>query len=367
MPDLESGKAWSEFCEALSEAGRDLLRPTAPHTPLDLAEGHRYLTHMVRSAFELIVEGGDPAFPQLVPSLHETLKLGWDNPDNLHLNAHIRGEHDYRLWGTRGEAHYVSIAVYGGSYAKGGGTTVAYVELDDLEVAADGSFELVLSARPVPGNWVKLDGETTTLMIRQTFWDRTREAAGSFRIERLGAEGPPPPLSPEFMTAALGRAARYIRATNRIFFDFADRWRERPNTFVASDEARQAALQGIPGNRMTYGWWKLAPDEAAVIDFTPPPCRYWGFVLSNYWGQSFEDRYRPVHTNAKRARVRDDGSIRLVVAHRDPGLADANWMDTAGHAEGVWNFRWLLADEVLVPEPRILKWSELSEARRGGV
>jgi hypothetical protein len=42
-------------------------------------------------------------------------------------------------------------------------------------------------------------------------------------------------------------------------------------------------------------------------------------------------------------------------------------MDTAGHAEGVWNFRWLLADEVLVPEPRILKWSELSEARRGGV
>jgi hypothetical protein len=361
--DLASGKAWSGFCAALAEAASDLARPTAPGTPIDLAEGHRYLTHMVRSAFELIVEGGDPRFPRLTPSLHETLKLGWDNPDNLHLNAHIRGAYDYRLWGSRGDAHYASIAVYGGSYARGGGSTVAYVELDDLELGPDGGFDVILSAREHPGNWVRLDDETTTLMIRQTFWDRSSETPGVFRIERVGAEGPPPPLSTEFMEAALRRAARYIRGTNRIFFDFADRWRECPNTFVPGDEERQAALQGIPGNRMVYGWWKLGPEEAAVIDFTPPACRYWGFALSNYWGQSFDDRSRPVHTNARRARARGDGSIRLVVAHRDPGLADANWMDTAGHAEGVWNFRWLLADEPLIPDPRIVAWSDLQGGR----
>ncbi|MEE8508120.1 MAG: DUF1214 domain-containing protein [Myxococcota bacterium] len=359
--DLASGKAWSMFCRALEEAGHELRRPTAPSAPVDLAESHRFLTQMVRSAFELIMEGGDPAFPVMVPSLHETLKLGWDNPDNLHSNAHIRNEYEYRLWGTRGEAHYVSIAVYGGSYGKGGGRTVAYRELDELEVAADGRFEVILSEQEHPGNWIPLAPGTTTLMIRQTFWDRSRERPGVFQIERLGAEGPPPPLSPEFVEAALRRAARYIRGANRIFFDFADQWRKHPNTFVPADEEKQASLQGIPGNRMTYGWWKLGPDEAAVIDFSPPECRYWGFVLSNYWGQSFDYRHRPVHTNARRAVYRDDGSVRIVVAHRDPELPGSNWIDTAGHGEGVWNFRWLHAEEHLIPEARIVKWADRSE------
>ena len=58
---LASGEAWDEFCEALKERGKDLLRPTAPKSPVDIAEGHRYLAHMVRSCFELIMEGGDPA------------------------------------------------------------------------------------------------------------------------------------------------------------------------------------------------------------------------------------------------------------------------------------------------------------------
>ena len=36
-----AGAAWDDFCEALEERGKDLLRPTAPKSPVDLAEGHR--------------------------------------------------------------------------------------------------------------------------------------------------------------------------------------------------------------------------------------------------------------------------------------------------------------------------------------
>ena len=68
--------------------------------------------------------------------------------------------------------------------------------------------------------------------------------------------------------------------------------------------------------------------------------------LSNYWGQSFDYVRHRTHLNARSARVRADGSVQLVVAHRDPAVSDANWLDTAGHDAGVWQFRWLAADGV---------------------
>ena len=39
-----------------------------------------------------------------------------------------------------------------------------------------------------------------------------------------------------------------------------------------------------------------------------------------------------------------DGSFKLVVAHRDPGMP--NWLDTAGHREGVVFCRWLQSQEL---------------------
>ncbi len=45
----------------------------------------------------------------------------------------------------------------------------------------------------------------------------------------------------------------------------------------------------------------------------------------------------------------DDGSWRIVVAHRDPGTP--NWLSTAGHREGRLWFRWFLA-ESLPERPR---------------
>ena len=113
---------------------------------------------MLRSALELIVEGGDAAHPALSVSLGGGLKLGWDNPDNLHHNAVLDGRYEYRLSGTRGDAHYFSLGVYAGSYAKGGGRVVAFVEIDDLAIAPDGTFEVILSrASTRRANWIRLD------------------------------------------------------------------------------------------------------------------------------------------------------------------------------------------------------------------
>jgi hypothetical protein len=352
--------AWSEFCRGLEAAGREIFRAGTSKSPLDLAEGHRYLTHVLRCGLELIVEGGDAAHPALSVSLGDGKKLGWDNPDNLHHNALLSGAHEYRLSGTRGDAHYFSLGVYAGSYAKGGGRVVAFVEIDDLAIAPDRTFEVILSAREHSGNWIRLAPDTTSMMLRQIFWDRARETPAALRLERIDGSSAPPPLDPAFLVAAFSRVLGMIRGTNQIIFDFADRFRAHPNTLQPGDRVANERLQGIPAQELAAGWWELGPEHAAVIDFAPPKCRYWSFALSNYWGQSLEYARHPTHLNARGAVPRPDGSLRIVVAHRDPGLADANWLDTAGHGAGVWQFRWLAVEgELAIPAPRIVAWADL--------
>jgi hypothetical protein len=64
--------------------------------------------------------------------------------------------------------------------------------------------------------------------------------------------------------------------------------------------------------------------------------------------QSLDYRYHRVSLNHAQATLEPDGSFRLVVAHRDPGMP--NWISTAGHRDGVVFCRWLQA-EALPDQP----------------
>ena len=59
---------------------------------------------------------------------------------------------------------------------------------------------------------------------------------------------------------------------------------------------------------------------------TPPECRYRSLSLCDYWGASFDYRYWNIHVNNDTAFVRPDGSVRIVIAHRNPGLAGINFL-----------------------------------------
>ena len=83
-------------------------------------------------------------------------------------------------------------------------------------------------------------------------------------------------------------------------------------------------------------------------------------MLSNYWGQSLDYRYRPVDVNMERAVYRDDGTVRVIQCSEDPGIPGANWLDTEGHNEGVWTLRYLFADRNPLPKPRVVRIDELT-------
>lgn len=356
---LRSGKAWAEFCRELAEAASDLRNPRAPDTPLDVAESYRFMTRMLRGAFEQIVESGNARMPAFFDSLRPDVKSGWDNPDNTHTNAYISGRNTYRVSGTRGGAHYMTFGVYGGSLGREGGRrTLAYVDIDTLEIGPDGRFEVILSKTPHEGNWIEIADDATTLMVRQTFWWKEREQRAELSIDCLDAK--PEPLDPVFLLGALRRSIRFIRGSNKIFFANANEWRTSPNVFHAGVPGRAEQTIGIPDMAYSSGCWELAEDEALEIDLRPPRCRYWGLALCNYWGESLDYERWNVHTNTRRANPRPDGSVRVVMAHRDPQLPDATWLDVAGHTNGVWTLRWLEADEHPLPQVRVVPFPSLT-------
>ena len=80
--------------------------------------------------------------------------------------------------------------------------------------------------------------------------------------------------------------------------------------------------------------------------------------------EAFDYRYFPVWVNKHTARYRRDGSVRVVVAHEDPRVADANWIDTCGHERGTMCWRWIRAQDLPQPQTRVV---QLAQVRSGAV
>jgi hypothetical protein len=91
------------------------------------------------------------------------------------------------------------------------------------------------------------------------------------------------------------------------------------------------------GHEFSCGWFRLEEDEALVLRFDPVPAPYWGLELANYWYEPLAHRSGRAILNDRSALREADGSVVAVVSQRDPERP--NWLDTAGHREGMMIFR----------------------------
>ena len=354
------GQSWADFCDRLKQAGDVILRDASPRDAFERAEGFRYLSRLTRVALESYIEAADPRAPVFRRPSHETVKIGADNPDNYYESAAISGAYDYRIRGSRGTVHYLGLGTYAGNYGSGGrrGQT-GYIESADLEMDSDGSFEIILSCRPQPGrNWLPMEPDTSSLIVRQTFEDRTAEKIADLTLERVGASGPPQPLTPLALDQGLAAAAAYVQGTASLFSDWSEGFRKKLNQLPPFDPAIASAAHGDPHIHYYHGYWELGSEEALVIDVKPPRCEYWNFQLNNHWMESLDYRYHRIDLNHHTASQREDGSVRLIVAHRDPGLP--NWLDTASHARGTMCLRWIRAEDHPQPRTRVVPFAELA-------
>lgn len=350
------GKAWDEFCDTLKMAG--MVVREGPDDPQVRAEGLRYLTRLTRVALEAFVENADPTAPVLQRTVHETAKMGNDNPDNVYLNAAISGKHRYRLYGRRGTVHWLELATQKGSYGEGRGMPpTGRIEGKDLTVVDD-HFEVILSVDP-PGedkDWLPMQEDTGTLIVRQSWLDRQREVLPELHLERIDGPVERSPFSPVAIELGLRKAGMLVAGASRIFAGWVEGFQGHVNELPRFDQALSDQMGGVPHITYHHSYWRLDPDEVLLIECDAHPCDHWNFQLSNHWMESLDFRHDRIHLNSEIADKTDDGRIHIAVSAEDPGMP--NWLTTQGLTQGAMCFRWVHPEgDPPIPTCRVVRRS----------
>jgi hypothetical protein len=330
------GRIWEDFCDRLKSAGALVRHPGAPKDVFNQALGYRFLTRILRAGLESSVDYADPQYPAFFRLADETKKILNDNPDNYYQNCKIDGRFDYRIYGHRGTVKWLSFNVKSGSGNVDAMSNEAVIDSSEMEFDADGRFEIHLSQQKKSGNWLPLSETSGMIIVRQTFGDRSKEERAEIGIECLNPDRPNNNLDPAELEPQLGRALGFLENTVKLGLMWTDDYKATTlNSLPLHDQQVLQAAGGDPTINYYQSHWALEPDEALLVTMTGiPECQTWNLQLSNYWMESLEHRYFDISVNKFTARYEDDGSVRIIVAHEDPGPGFPNWLNTLGHSEG---------------------------------
>jgi hypothetical protein len=312
-------------------------------TELELLEGLRVLGRATALCSELSLDVGAES-PWFFPMNSPVRLIGGPNPDGEYYLSMIDGYHRYRVRGARGTSAYLGFQVLAGV-----GLTprhmAAYISDYDLQLAPDGSFAFVLApARPTDAElggdpWVAIPKDASAIVVREYIGDRRVEVPAALTIEPLDPPGrpalPTDALVGEQMTGMAWTIAKLTTLHQTIKPELLD----QPNELVTAQAAELGAADSTPDNLYMIGTFRLAPDEALVIELEPPDTRYWSVTLENIWHECIDPRRRRSSiTNA--AAVRGAGGrVCIVAAGADPHVE--NWIDTGGRHRGFVILRWL--------------------------
>jgi len=343
---------WDEFCESLKGAGDVLRRDATPKDELTLAEGHRHLMRMVRAGFENVYELADAAHPVLVPMVGPLLQYEGTTSDARYLHSFIDGRRNYRVTGTRGGAPLIEIGVYTGKQGIHElSHLIASLTEEKLEVS-DGRLEVQIGPEPRSGNWIQTDENARYMMLRQYAPDWTGLEQGVFTIEPEGEVAPAAPLTLDGIRRGLEDTVSFVKNASQIWAGISDYWAGfAVNRFVPQLEADARTDIAPPsGHHFSCGYFRIAPDEALVVRFQPEShgkAAYWSLGLATYWYETVGWGCPESSLNSGTVQREDDGSVRAVISHRDPG--QRNWIDLKGHQEGTLVFRWSRSSEPVPP------------------
>ena len=97
-----------------------------------------------------------------------------------------------------------------------------------------------------------------------------------------------------------------MAGTASLFCDWAEGFAKHKNTLPKLDPAVATAAHGDPNICYFHGYWELGPDEALLIEVTPPRCDYWNFQLNNHWMESLDYRWHTIALNHFGARAKPE-------------------------------------------------------------
>ncbi len=367
--DARLYETWQVFCAQLERAGREVFKDGNLAEGMYRVDALRFLTQNLGQAFDLALETRDAHYPQLHPLCSPTRKLGSDCADFMYQQAWIDGEHEYLIRGNLGTVRFLNFTIQGELQASDGEgqlhepfCDVPEANLFGHQLIADrnGDFELAIGGAERERNWLPSTPRTRKLLIRQGF-DRWDERPATLYIERAGEFSSRSLPSVETMMEAIDWAGNFLVGTmadwpefpyNHSPFVDPSRFNYFPEPPDVDDNADRKR-----GRAVAHMCWSIATEEALIMEFDAHD-GFWNVTNMGVFFNSMDFRYRPVSYTPSRTAVDDDGKIRLVLAHVDPGIH--NWIDTQGFKQGNLTYRNLLGEQAARFTTQVVKHSELN-------
>jgi hypothetical protein len=370
----ESRDAYAELLATLREVGERYAGDEWGLTdPTDVAEGLQVILHHLGTGIEtqLVDDPAHPTFREIVTPWRKALG---DNADARYHDAPVHPAGTYRVRGRTDGAVYVSVTVEAGAedgaFPSG---TVGVLNDTGFDVAPDGSFEITVGGPARDRGWLALADDASRLTVRH-YWEGPSSpqapprSALDLTIELIdGADdvpGAPAAPTDASVAAALRRMATYVRT--RTLEAMAKPGEGEAPAFV-SREPHAFPPPVRPGSHAlaaadaaySMAPYLLGPDEALVMRVRWPTCRCANVSLWTRQLQTFDYLRGQVSLNRAQAVPGDDGTVTMVVAHRDPGVL--NWLSTEGRPFGLVFWRFMLPEGPIdTPQAEVVPVDSLS-------
>jgi hypothetical protein len=366
MPaDTALDTAWAALDEGIEALRRRGLASPLAADPADRARLHLWLLQ-ARAMVHNLAVAPDWVCPTLLTgTVFEPNTYGWlmPNPDFFYRYAFLDGARSYRIEGRLGSAHFLEGQVISGFWGDPAIRLLKNYDFADFARGADGSIAVTVGpvAPADGGNWIATDpaGAPNTLILRECFNDWQGERQAFLRIRPLdGAVSAFDPDGPE-LALRLESGLRLVRFAYDVFGGAVTQQvldAVGPNRFRLLDTSRDGDGAN-PSAGYVPAVYDLAEDDALLIDIEVPRARYWSLHLGDVWMQVSDFVHHQSSLNGHQIRLDPDGHARLVIAARDPGIA--NWLDPVGRLKGVGILRWYFSDRSPVPQTRVVKAAEL--------
>lgn len=261
-------------------------------------------------------------------------RTGGDNPDNCYRLAGIAHGTSYRVTGQildRKPANisFTLTANYGTS------RTVQTIEDHELEIDGNGAFVITIDDQPANGrpNHLTTAPEVKLLFVRDSMMDWATETPLDLQIERVT----PTKADPISLDEMAARGAFRMMDDTHLYFWFQNVWSSR-NWNTMAPAASHRGTGGLVTQGLSHGTHRLGPDDVAIVDYNPAGAGYVALQLTEWLYRSLDYHKIQSSLTAAQSVVDGDGRIRLVIAHRDPGVA--NWIDTGGREHVLSIIRW---------------------------